>query len=211
MNGIKRMGLLVGLLLAAMGLFSNVAFAESGSGNDSTVVAASFDQKYLLPDYIAYSGIEAVAQRALTLRAAAAFDVNFLTPGSIVHTVGPEFERVQAARWQAIADYYAEQNTAQIFAADAARWQATADHYAGTLLTVDFDYAEAEQVQAARWQAMADYYAEHGLLTDDFDYAAAQEVQAARWQAMADYYAAHGLLLIENDALTEAISSPDTQ
>jgi hypothetical protein len=108
MNGIKRMSLLVGLLLAAMGIFSNGALAESGPSIDLAEAAASFDQKYMLPDYIAYSGIEAVAQRALALREATAFDINFVTPGTIVHTVGPEFERVQATRWQAMAAYYAQ-------------------------------------------------------------------------------------------------------
>jgi len=109
MNGLNRTSLLAGLVVALLALFSSVVLAEESTG-DATAIeeAASFDQKYLLPDYIAYSGAESIAEQALAMRtaasfdakyiaagnanrtaatinAAAAFDVNFLTPGTIVH------------------------------------------------------------------------------------------------------------------------------
>lgn len=114
MNGMNRRslvsGLLVGMLLVIAGVFSHVAQAQSVSSNE----LASFDQKYLLSDYIAYSGVESIAQRALTIREAATFDANFLTPGSLVHSLEAEAAYVQATRWQAMADYYAQHGSPDV-------------------------------------------------------------------------------------------------
>lgn len=67
----------------------------------------------------------------------------------------------QAARWQAIADFYAARASAAAsqHATDAqtARWQAIADFY-----TAKASAATSQRpidAEAARWQAMADYYA----------------------------------------------------
>ena len=45
MNGIKRVSLLVGMLLAVTGIFGNVARAERAASSTPAEVAASFDQK----------------------------------------------------------------------------------------------------------------------------------------------------------------------
>jgi hypothetical protein len=74
---------------------------------------------------------------------------------------------------------------------NAARWQAMGEYYeeAGLLA---FDYERAADVHAARWMAMGKFYEKAGLL--NFDYERAAEVQASRWMAMADFYRNAGLL-----------------
>ena len=47
----------------------------------------------------------------------------------------------------------------------AARWQAMAQFYADNdMLNDRFDYEQAADVHAARWQAMARYYVQHDLV-----------------------------------------------
>ena len=89
MNGLNRTSLLVGLVVALLALFSSVVLAEE-STVDATAIeeAASFDQKYLRPDYIAYSGVEAIPDledfdnKSLT---AQSVDSQTLRPGYVVH------------------------------------------------------------------------------------------------------------------------------
>ncbi|MCH5374212.1 MAG: hypothetical protein JJ992_09560 [Planctomycetes bacterium] len=98
-----RLMVLVVLLLISTFVFADVASAQDEPVADDSAayhfsfgladifeVAASFDVKFLEPDYIAYSGADATAQQALAIRAAASFDLRFFTPGSLAYQAPEE-------------------------------------------------------------------------------------------------------------------------
>jgi hypothetical protein len=68
---------------------------------------------------------------------------------------------------------------------NAARWQAMADFYQG-YDGLNYDSEQAAETNAARWEAMGHFYEEQARL--NLDYERASETNAARWQAMADFY-----------------------
>lgn len=81
---------------------------------------------------------------------------------------------VTAFRWQAMAQFYADQGMLNEDAAVDAYWEATAARWAAMgevyearaePLWGEADYAEAAECQKIRWLAMADYYAKHDMLT----------------------------------------------
>ena len=93
-----RLMVLVVLLLVSTFVFADVAGAQDEPVVDDSAayhfsfgladifeVAGSFDVKFLEPEYIAYSGADAIAQQALAIRAAANFDLRFFTPGSLAY------------------------------------------------------------------------------------------------------------------------------
>jgi hypothetical protein len=68
------------VVVFALLLTSGVATTQEQEVDDlaeAVRVAQSFDAKYLLPDYIAYSGIEAIARHGLAVYEAATFDAKF--------------------------------------------------------------------------------------------------------------------------------------
>lgn len=71
----------------------------------------------------------------------------------------------------------------------AARWQAMAEFYAANDM-LNFSYTQAAENQAMRWQAMAEFYAANDMLTVRTQ---ALENDALRWSAVDDYYSRHGL------------------
>jgi hypothetical protein len=74
-----------------------------------------------------------------------------------------QYWQAEAARWSAMADYYARlnaENMTRSWQADAARWNAMAEYYAGVTTTPGL--SRSWQAEAARWNAMA----EQGLAYD---------------------------------------------
>jgi hypothetical protein len=75
---------LVSALLISVFLGSAVALAQSPVVTAEDVLfAASFDAKYLLPEYIAYSGSRAIAERGLAVYYAGEFDRHLILAGGI--------------------------------------------------------------------------------------------------------------------------------
>ena len=75
---------LVSALLICVFLSSAVASAQNGAITEEDVlVAASFDTKYFLPEYIAYSGSRAIAERGLAVYHAGQFDRHLILAGGI--------------------------------------------------------------------------------------------------------------------------------
>jgi hypothetical protein len=77
------------------------------------------------------------------------------------------------------------------------RWQAMANFYAenGLLNSRTFDSAAAADLSAYRWRAMANFYADNDLLNSrTFDSAAAADLSAYRWRAMGEFYKENELL-----------------
>jgi hypothetical protein len=201
MNRPNRVTLLVAFLLTAVFALSGLALAD---GPES-----SFDQKYLNPEYIAYSGAVAIAEQARVTRNAAAFDGNFTMVGSIVRNLQAEMEMTQEVRWGALAEFYAESTVNSSDAklsdgdyiansgigaiAEQARAVHTASRFdrnfwaAGSI--VHNLQAEMEVAQALRSTEMAAFYADNGLLTIDPDV-----TTAYRWEAMARFREVNGLL-----------------
>ncbi len=94
---------LVSALLICVFLSSAVASAQGGAITEEDVlVAASFDAKYWLPDYIAYSGSRAIAERGLAVHNAAAFDRHLTLDGGIAQ-VQPVDLMAQALAEQELA------------------------------------------------------------------------------------------------------------
>lgn len=98
---------------------------------------------------------------------------------------------IHTARWQAMADFYAQNN----MLTNNNDNEATRPVGRQSLAPAqdDFDYAAAADLSAARWQAMANYYVQNDMLTR-FDSAKAADSHAARWIAMGRYYEKMGLL-----------------
>ena len=76
---------LVSVLLISVFLGGAVALAQSEEITAEDVrVAASFDAKFFRPDYIAYSGSRAIAERGLAVYHAGQFDRHLILEGAIV-------------------------------------------------------------------------------------------------------------------------------
>ncbi len=75
---------LVSALLISVFLGGGVALAQSEAITEEDVLfAASFDAKYFLPEYIAYSGSRAIAERGLAVYYAGEFDRHLILEGGI--------------------------------------------------------------------------------------------------------------------------------
>lgn len=90
--------------------------------------------------------------------------------------------KASAQRWQAAADFYGSQPSAQQ-EASAQRWQAMADLYGSHSSQIPVTgKLSQEEVSAQRWQGMASLYASQtSRLTPE-------QVSAIRWNAMAQFY-----------------------
>ena len=76
---------LVSALLICVFLSSAVVLAQGVAITEEDVLAAaSFDAKYFLPEYIAYSGSRAIAERGLAVYHAGQFDRHLILEGAIV-------------------------------------------------------------------------------------------------------------------------------
>ena len=121
-----------------------------------------------------------VAVAALTLRAGVATS-NLVNGGTI---------DADAARWQALGEFYAKQaqeaaRVQRAQAADTARWEAMGKAY--TPSTNAQSAQPAYDAETARWVAMGEFYVRQA---DEAQRARqARNADAARWAAMGKYYA----------------------
>jgi hypothetical protein len=86
MNTKCRFGLLIVLLFVALLVCGQTVLAQAEAVVSPEILAAmkSFDQKYFLPDYIAYSGIGPVARQALAFQYLEDYDLKSLRADSAV-------------------------------------------------------------------------------------------------------------------------------
>ena len=86
----RNHGIWLILLLFALSTFGAAStLAQAEVNADDILVAKSFDQKYMDPAYIAYSGIEAIARQGLAVHHAREFD-QVLIEGNIVYVPAAE-------------------------------------------------------------------------------------------------------------------------
>lgn len=87
-----RFALLGALLVIALLVSGDVVVAQDVNVSPEVLAAVqSFDQKYLLTDYIAYSGIDWVARHAVAIHFAEDFDAKYWIAGSIYQPVAPVY------------------------------------------------------------------------------------------------------------------------
>ena len=106
-----------------------------------------------------------------------------ISPGDRVIDTNNRVMQAQAARYQGLADLFAEKEAGleRGWQASAARYQGLADFYALSKLSLAF------RAEAARYQGLADKYTK-----DKATLARGWDASAARYQGLAEYFEANG-------------------